>query len=121
GKSCFLVYVSIQLLREDVTVIFQPLHDKHFYCFEHLTVTRGKYCDFLSLLGSPTTWYLADGVISPKLVQATTVVSLSPNGIAKRDFKEFDKRYPIEYYMGPWTLEEVLFCRKHVFPLVPED
>uniref|UniRef100_U9T1W8 Crinkler family protein n=1 Tax=Rhizophagus irregularis (strain DAOM 181602 / DAOM 197198 / MUCL 43194) TaxID=747089 RepID=U9T1W8_RHIID len=121
GKSCFLIYVLIQLLCDDVTVIFQPLNDKYFYCFKNLTVTRGTYDDFLSLLGSPTTWYLADGAISPKLVQATTVVSLSPNGIATKDFQEFEKRHPVEYYMGPWTLEELLSCRKHVFPLVPKE
>ena len=23
--------------------------------------------------------------------------------------------------MGPWTLEELLSCREHVFPLVPEE
>ena len=23
--------------------------------------------------------------------------------------------------MGPWTLEELLYCREHTFPLVPEE
>nr|CAG8607904.1 10953_t:CDS:2 [Entrophospora candida] len=120
GKSCFLIYVLIQLLCEDATVIFQPFNDEYLYCFENLTMISGKYYDFLYLLNKSATWYLADGIISPKLVLAKTVVTLSPNGIRTRDFKEFDKRYKKKYYMGPWTLEELLSCRKLVFPLVPE-
>ncbi|CAI2187722.1 2422_t:CDS:2, partial [Funneliformis geosporum] len=89
GKSCFLVYVLMQLLCEDVVVIFQPLD------------ACGTYNDFEFLLNLTTTWYLADGKTSPELVYETTVVSLSLNGIAKKDFQEFDKRHPIQYYMDP--------------------
>ncbi len=121
GKSCFLIYVLMQLLCEDVIVIFQPLNGQDFYCFKDQAITCGTYHDFEFLLNLTTTWYLADGITSPKLVYATTVVSLSPNGIAKKDFKEFDKRHPIKYYMGPWKLEELLSCWEHVFPLVPKE
>ena len=121
GKSCFLIYILIQLLCEDVTVIFQPINDEYFCIEENLTISSGKYADFMYQLNLPTTWYLADGIISPKLVQAKTVVALSPNGIATKEFQEFEKRHPIEYYMGPWALEELLICREHVFPLVPEE
>ncbi|CAG8508009.1 13391_t:CDS:2 [Funneliformis caledonium] len=86
-----------------------------------LTITCGTYRDFSFLLNSTTTWYLADGITSPKLVHAITVVSLSPNGIATKDFQEYEKRHPIEYYMGPWKLEEILSCQQRVFPLVPKD
>jgi len=81
----------------------------------------GSFYEFLSQINKSTTWYLADGVISPKLVEAKTVVTLSPNGIGKKEFKEFDKNYLKKYYMDPWTLEELLSCRKLVFPLVPEE
>lgn len=121
GKSCFLVYVLMQLLCEDVVVIFQPLNGQDFYCFKDQTIACGTYNDFEFLLNLPTTWYLADGITSPELVYGTTVVSLSPNGIAKKDFQEFDKRHPIEYYMGPWTLEGLLYCQEHAFPLVPDE
>ncbi|RIA89464.1 hypothetical protein C1645_738602 [Glomus cerebriforme] len=121
GKSCFLIYVLIQLLCKDATVIFQPVNDEYFCIEENLTISSGKYLDFMYLLNLPTTWYLADGIISPRLVQAKTIVALSPNGIGTKDFQEFEKRHPIEFYMGPWTLEELLSCREHVFPLVPEE
>ncbi|CAG8556310.1 6362_t:CDS:2 [Funneliformis mosseae] len=58
------------------------------------------YRDFSFLLNSTTTWYLADGITSPKLVHAITVVPLSPNGIATKDFQEYEKRHPIEYFMA---------------------
>ncbi|CAI2185835.1 8802_t:CDS:2, partial [Funneliformis geosporum] len=51
-------------------------------------------------LNLPTTWYLVNGIISSRLVQAKTVVDLSPNGIATKDFQEFEKHHPIEYYMA---------------------
>ncbi|CAB5193513.1 hypothetical protein RhiirA5_504506 [Rhizophagus irregularis] len=121
GKSCFLVYVLMQLLCEDVVVIFQPINSQDFYCFKDQIITCGTYNDFEYLLNLTTTWYLADGITSPKLVYGTTVVSLSPNGIAKTEFQEFDKLHPIEYYMGPWTLEELLYCREHAFPLVLKE
>ncbi|CAI2184199.1 9347_t:CDS:2 [Funneliformis geosporum] len=56
------------------------------------TSACGTYNDFEFLLNLTTTWYLADGKTSPELVYETTVVSLSLNGIAKKDFQEFDKR-----------------------------
>ncbi|RGB25226.1 hypothetical protein C1646_747443 [Rhizophagus diaphanus] len=121
GKSCFLIYILIQLLCEGVTVIFQPINDEYFCIEENLTISSGKYVDFMYQLNLPTTWYLADGIISPRLVLAKTVVALSPNGIATKEFQEFEKRHPIEYYMGPWALEELLTCREHVFPLVPKE
>jgi hypothetical protein len=69
GKSCFLIYLLMQLLCKDFTVIFQPINDEYLYCFENLELTRGKYSDFLDILASPDTWYLADGITSPKSSQ----------------------------------------------------
>ncbi|CAG8556909.1 1830_t:CDS:2 [Funneliformis mosseae] len=45
----------------------------------------------------------------PKLVYRITVVFLLLNEIAKTEFQEFDKLYPIEYYIGPkWVPRYVL-------------
>ncbi|PKY56288.1 hypothetical protein RhiirA4_476473 [Rhizophagus irregularis] len=63
-------------------------------------ITCEIYNNFKFLFNLTTTWYLANGIISPKLVYGITVVFLSPNGIAKTEFQEFDKLHLIEYYMA---------------------
>jgi hypothetical protein len=98
-KSCFLIYILVQLLCEDVIVIFQPLNSQDFYYFKDQTITCETYNNFEFLFNLTTTWYLANGIISPKLVYGITIVFLSPNGIAKTEFQEFDKLHLIEYYM----------------------
>lgn len=70
GKSCFLIYILMQLLCEGVIAIFQPLRDQNFYCFKNQIITCGIYYDFEFLLNLTTTWYLADGITSPKLMEA---------------------------------------------------
>src|SRR5947207_607657 len=62
GKSCFLIYVLIQLLCENATVIFQSSKYEYFYYFENLTMISGSFKDFLPI--NKSTWYLADGIIS---------------------------------------------------------
>jgi hypothetical protein len=123
GKSCFLIYFLVRLLCEykDVTIIFQPIQSEVFYCFEDLNLSSGSYDDFSIKLQSSETWYLADGIISPKLVPAKTMIALSPKGAVRDEFQEFDKDVVQRFNMSPWTLEELSFCRKHVFPDVPED
>jgi hypothetical protein len=56
-KSCFLIYILIQLLCEDVVVIFQPLNDNYFYCL----VTCKAYDNFLFLLSLPTGYNMVSG------------------------------------------------------------
>jgi len=86
GKSCFLIYFLVRLLCEykDVTVIFQPIQSEVFYCFKDLNLSSGSYDDFSIQLQSSKTWYLADGIIFPKLVPAKTVIALSLKGAVKR-------------------------------------
>ncbi|CAI2180472.1 4112_t:CDS:2 [Funneliformis geosporum] len=123
GKSCFLIYFLIQLLceSENPTIIFQPVQSEDFYCFEDLYLSFGRYDDFSAHFQSSETWYLADGILSPKLVPAKTVVALSPKGVVKDEFQEFGKDLVQTFYMSPWSLEELSFCRKYVFSDVPED
>ncbi|CAI2187451.1 8276_t:CDS:2, partial [Funneliformis geosporum] len=123
GKLCFLIYFLIQLLceSENPTIIFQPVQSKDFYCFEDLNLSFGRYDDFSTHFQSSEMWYLADGILSPKLVPAKTVVALSPKGVVKDKFQEFRKDLVQTFYMSPWSLEELLFCWKYVFSDVPED
>nr|CAG8525514.1 856_t:CDS:2 [Entrophospora candida] len=62
---------------------------------------------------------LADGVINPEDVEAKTVVALSPKSIKKYEFQEFDKIIVKRFYIGPWSLNESLICKKYVFSRVP--
>ncbi|CAG8569550.1 10681_t:CDS:2 [Paraglomus brasilianum] len=105
----------------DVTIIFQSIQTEVFYCFENLNLNSGSYDDFSIQLQSSKTWYLADGIISPKLVPAKTIVALEPKGTVRDEFQEFDKVLVLRFNMSPWTLEELSFCQKHIFPDVPED
>ncbi|CAB4384342.1 unnamed protein product [Rhizophagus irregularis] len=123
GKSCFLIYFLIlHLCEQDVPIIFQSHKNKEvFYCFENLNLSSGSYKDFSTHWNSSETWYLADGIISPELVSAKTVIALSPKGVAKDKFQEIDKDIVKKFNMSPWTLGELSFCREHVFPEVPQD
>ncbi|PKY53291.1 hypothetical protein RhiirA4_425906 [Rhizophagus irregularis] len=122
GKSCFLIYILMQLLYEGSTIIFQPVNDEYFYCFQNLKLIRGEYNDFLDILSSPDIWYLADGITSPKSSQGKTVIAISPNGIGSKEYQQFEKNYYVkEYCMEPWSLKELEACRQYVFPKVPKE
>ncbi|RIA94571.1 hypothetical protein C1645_551497 [Glomus cerebriforme] len=114
GKSCFLIYFLIRLLCEsnNATIIFQPLQSEKFYCFEGLNINYGSYDDFSAYLDDPETWYLADGILSPKLVFAKTIVALSPKGVVKDKFQFYEKDVVRTIRMPPWSFEELSFCRK---------
>nr|CAG8547199.1 9435_t:CDS:2 [Entrophospora candida] len=62
---------------------------------------------------------LADGVINPEDVEAKTAITLSPKSIKKYEFQEFDKIIVKRFYIGPWSLNESLICKKYVFLRVP--
>ncbi|CAG8637334.1 7411_t:CDS:2, partial [Ambispora gerdemannii] len=123
GKSCFLIYLLIQLFHdfEDVTIILQSIQNEYFYCFQSSDFSVGSYDDFSAYFRSSKTWYLADGILSPKLVPAKTVVALSAKGVYKDEFQEFDKILVRQLYLPPWSLEELLVCQKHIFQNVPKD
>ena len=100
---------------------FSPLQSDDFYCFRNLVISSGSYDDFSTLLHCSETWYLADGIFTPKLVPAKTVIALSPKGTTERAFQEFDKDVVEKFCMPPWSLEELILCRQHVFPEVTEE
>ncbi|GBC06270.1 hypothetical protein RclHR1_06720006 [Rhizophagus clarus] len=123
GKSCFLVYFLIRHLCEfeNATIIFQTIQSDDFYCFEGLNLSSRSYNNFLTHFQSSETWYLADGIISPRLVSAKTLIALSPKGFVNDKFQVIEKDIVQKFYMSPWSLDELLGCREKVFPNVPED
>jgi hypothetical protein len=68
GKSCYLVYLLIRLLKENFTVIFQsnPVNYGFVYCFcgleTYMVESDIKY--FSHYLDSPNAWYLVDGGVT---------------------------------------------------------
>ncbi|CAG8697716.1 3313_t:CDS:1, partial [Ambispora gerdemannii] len=106
---------------EDVTIILQSIQSEYFYCFQSSDFSVGSYDDFSAYFRSSKTWYLAAGILSPKLVPAKTVVALSAKDVYKDEFQEFDKILVRQLYLPPWSLEELLFCQKHIFQNVPKD
>ncbi|KAF0407574.1 rxlr effector candidate protein [Gigaspora margarita] len=77
--------------------------------------------DFFDYLSLTDTWYLVDGILTPEDVEAKTVIALSPRSTRKEEFQEFDKIIVKRFCMSPWSLDELLICQKHIFPVVPVD
>ncbi|KAF0488607.1 rxlr effector candidate protein [Gigaspora margarita] len=90
------------------------------FCFNEGHVDAGTLDDFSDYLRSQETWYLVDGV-TPEDVEAKTIIALSPQRIKKDEFQEFDKIIVKRFYMGSWSLNELIICQKHVYPNVPVD
>jgi hypothetical protein len=116
GKSCFLLYLLIQLLRnvDNVTVVFQPRKGKTCYCFKGSNLETGEIDNFSDYLYSSETWYLVDSK-EPSIVpnssnSARTVVAVSPNSLNNGQFQDFAKEVVNKYYMPPWTIEELKAC-----------
>src|SRR5205085_9827128 len=84
GKSSFLVYFAIRLLSESTdetpnTVVFQTNNgQKEWYFFYGTSVARcGTIDDFYYPLCFKNAWYLADGIVKPRIMSTNTIVALS--------------------------------------------
>jgi hypothetical protein len=75
---------------------------------------------FESCLNKTTNYYLFDARegATPLDVLAKSVVASSPN---RNNYKEFDKRHPIKYYMPAWSYDELLVLREHCFSTIQEQ
>ncbi|RHZ76166.1 hypothetical protein Glove_202g84 [Diversispora epigaea] len=122
GKSCFLIYLLIQLLcnKTDVTVIFKPFDEDLLYCFEGPNLSIGYFDEFMEKLYNPKAWYLVDGSV-PKFVMSKIVISTSSKSIKDKEFQEFAKNVINKFCMPPWSIEELEACRLSVFPEIPQD
>ncbi|CAG8631314.1 442_t:CDS:2, partial [Cetraspora pellucida] len=97
----------------------------HLLIYNSLLITRHKFIitgtSGIEYLNHNSIWHLVDSVLTPEDVEAKTVIALSPRSIKRDEFQEFDKIIVKRFYMGPWSLEELLICQEHVFPAVPID
>ncbi|KAF9188894.1 hypothetical protein BGZ51_000232 [Haplosporangium sp. Z 767] len=131
GKSAFLVYFTIRLLAtgsddNPSIVIFQVRGESKCYVYGGLSTLRyGDITDFTPFLHQPETWYLVDSSPEPWLERAKTIISASPKALYFRvnQYKEVDDEVPWQYYMAPWTLEELerCWCSVEAFKVVPKN
>src|SRR5205809_602329 len=119
GKSCFLIYTTIRLLSESdennpQIIFFQPKSGDIFYCFVGTSFVRsGVYDDFEVFFRHPNVWYFVDGRKDVEVVNAKTLVNLSPKSLASTSnsnndsqYQEFDKVLLDIFYMSPWSVDE---------------
>lgn len=122
GKSAFLVYFTIRLLAASSDdnpsiVVFHEKGGSKCYVFGGVSTLRyGDIEDFRPFLDLRETWYLVDSAPRPQLVEAKTIISVSPKTLYSEvdQYQEIDKRVPWRYYMAPWILEELEQCRGEI-------
>ena len=105
GKSVFGLYLLYLLRCQGRTVVFDE------------GVAEGEFSSFKTaeyLTGDPTAWYLSDPKDRPEMFRGTTVVLVSPKAIRVNEFMKQVKS--IQFFMGVWSLGELLECRRAIFP-----
>ena len=105
GKSVFGLYLLYLLRRQGRTVVFDE------------GVAEGEFSSFKTaeyLTGDPTAWYLSDPKDRPEMFRGTTVVLVSPKAIRVNEFMKQVKF--VRFFMGVWSLGELLECQRAIFP-----
>lgn len=117
GKSMFGYYLLYLLRCEGKSVVFELKGD--WYRFGDEGAQKGTYYDFdrAGFFQDPTAWYLSDPKGPPKEnFEGTTVVFVSPDFERMKEFLKLPTSERI--FMPVWSLEELLKCRRVVFPHV---
>ena len=116
GESVFGLYLLYLLRCQGKTVVFERKYN--WYRFSDEGVQEGRFETFVDaryLTGDPTAWYLSDPEYRPKeMFRGTTVVLVSPKAIRVNEFMKQVKS--IQFFMGVWSLGELLECRRAIFP-----
>ncbi|KAF9202694.1 hypothetical protein BGZ49_007167 [Haplosporangium sp. Z 27] len=94
-------------------IIFQRKEDTMCYTFSGLSIVRyGNIEVFGHFLYLRSTWLLVDCSPKPEQTEARTIFAVSPKTLHdKRLYQEIEKRIVWNYYMDPWTLDELELCR----------
>jgi len=120
GKSWFLYYVMWCLVKKHVPIVLESCaYSPNWYMFlPDGSVQKGNTSNRPQQLDDPNAWYLVD-TTQPCLCAAKTIMVSSPY---KGHFKYYVK-YEGSFirYMPVWTEEEILLCRKEIYPNLPEE
>ena len=115
GKSVFGWYLLYLLRCQGLTVLFE--RKGRWYRFsDDEGVQKGRFETFddAGYLEDPTAWYLSDPVDRPmETFAGTTVVLVSPKAIRVNEFMKQAKS--VRFYMGVWSLDELLECQRAIF------
>ena len=117
GKSMFGYYLLYLLRCEGKTVVFEL--KGAWYRFGDEGAEKGRLDDFYyaGYLDDPESWYLSDPKDRPEENFAgTTIVLVSPAFERVKEFLKLPTSKRI--FMPVWSLEELLKCRRVVFPHV---
>ncbi|KAF0704419.1 hypothetical protein DYB28_008092 [Aphanomyces astaci] len=112
GKTFFGIFILLQLARENKTVVYESGASMCRYLFSGDTVVEGTQNDFVAFLRLPTTYYIVDAV-KPQKCQAMTILLTSPRHEVWFSFNNDNCDFR---YMPVWTLDEILSCRKLLYP-----
>ena len=113
GKSMYLAYVAYRLLKNDKNVVIVFHNPYHMYRLDRTGCAPTNDLD--PVLERESTWYLVDGQ-QPAQVRCPTVLSASSPDILRRIVKAGG----IEFYMPPWSWDEIQMAQKHIFSDVPD-
>jgi len=112
----FGLYLLYLLRCQGKTVVFE--RKGFWYRFSDEGVAEGEFSSFKTagyLTGDRTAWYLSDPKDRPEeMFSGTTVVLVSPKATRVNEFLKQVKS--IWYFMGVWSLSELLECQRAIFP-----
>ena len=120
GKSVFGFYLLYLLRCEGKTVVYERKDE--WYRFSDEGAEKGSRDDFrrAGYLKDPDSWYMCDPQDRPfEGFQGITVVLVSPKTFRVKEFLKQAKC--VRYFMGVWSLSELLECQRAIFPGVPSE
>ena len=119
GKSLFGYYLLYLLRCQGKTVVFE--RKGVWYRFSDEGVEEGEYFDFFDaryFRNDLNSWYLSDPEDRPvQRLAGTTVVLVSTKAKRVNSFLKQAKSAP--FFMPVFSLDELLECRRCIFPDVP--
>ena len=119
GKSVFGYYLLYLLRLEGRTVVFEAKDVWHRFSDEGTVV--GDFSSFMTagFFSDGNTWYLSDPIKRPReMLQCPTVVFVSPKIGRTKEFLKMSMSE--EFVMGPWGEDELMECRRLIYPEVSE-
>lgn len=120
GKSVFGFFLLYQLRLEGRTVVFEA--GSFWYRFSDEGSVEGKFSSFkkAGFFNDGNTWYLSDPKFRPeKISNLPTVVFVSPKIGRTEEFLKM--RNSEEFCMAPWSEDELMECRRLIFPEVSQN
>ncbi|CAM9617120.1 unnamed protein product [Pylaiella littoralis] len=119
GKSVFGFFLLYQLRLEGRTVVFDREGSWYRFSDEGSVVGELSSLKTAGFFDDDNTWYLSDPKFRPeKFLNLPTVVFVSPKIGRTEEFLKMDMSE--EFCMAPWGEDELMECRRLIFPEISE-